>query len=80
MLISALISVCHATDKDYPKATNKALEAFYAQTGLELYVNTTAKDLDKKYVPEFINSNGVVALVLLKLTVQHKAEWKITFP
>lgn len=70
----------YATDRDYSSAMNNSLRAFYAQTGLDVFVNSKTTELDKRYTPEFVKEYGVAPLIILKVAVQGKLEWKFTFP
>lgn len=55
------------------------MNALYKQTGAEDYVNTTAKNLDKEYVPDIIRKRGAIALILLQGTITHQLVWKWSF-
>jgi len=74
-----ICNVAHASPGESNRAIAAALNACYKQTGTEEYVNTLAMDLDRQYVPELINDNGVVVLLLLQVTTKHELSWKWSF-
>ena len=71
--------VCVASDHDYSAAGSKALQAAYIQSGLSERVDTYAKYLDNKYVPDEYRNEGATALILIQCTVKQQVSWKWSF-
>jgi len=88
MLLATLLAAIHSqADQQgtYNQARDKALEAFYWQSGAKKDVDEFskqfegyAKKLDAKYVPDYLHTPGGVMFFILKAIHEQKlyCEWR----
>lgn len=60
---------------DYQDALRKAALATYKYNGWD----ERARELDKRYVPNFIHEYGGPAAALVTLCIEHRISWKWSF-
>lgn len=76
----SLISFCYcnANDSEYQEATQKASEAFYVQSGLNVIVDRNVKELEEK-LPPYCKKSLAFIVPIVDTIVKQRVELKYEF-
>jgi hypothetical protein len=79
LFLLVFVYQCYANSSDYDAARSNALAAAYRQSGFESAVTNYAKNMDEKYIPSYINDNGIIAMILFQCVEKHELSWTWRF-